>query len=372
MQKLLDKLILILCCSIYLLPFKKGALPVAVFLSAFTLSCLIFYLNRRLFTFVSGLLYSMLCLAVPAYSLFLPLLFYDYFDQRQWLVIAVSFAAVIRYLLLNASPFTFTLLLFCAVSFLLSYRTGHLLMLSEKFKRMRDDSHELNIMLENKNKDLLEKQDYEIHLATLNERNRIAREIHDHVGHMLSRSILQVGALIAVNTEEQLSEPLRDLKDTLNKAMDAIRSSVHDLHADSVRLKDAMTGVLENYSRYETVFEYDMPENIPRQIKYCFISILKEALSNIVKHSDATRITVTAREHPSFYQLVITDNGSISEEALDYTPFGVPAGNGIGLENMRERVSALNGILRIQAQNGFKIYISIPKSNTPPQAAGNH
>lgn len=146
--------------------------------------------------------------------------------------------------------------------------------------------------------------------------------------------------------------------------MDAIRSSVHDLHADSVQLRDAMTSLLENYSQYDTVFEYDMPEDVPRQVKYCFIAILKEALSNIVKHSDATCITVTGREHPSFYQLVITDNGSISENALEYTPFGVPAGNGIGLENMRERVSALNGILRIQAQNGFKIYISIPKQTS--------
>lgn len=364
MQKLLDKLILILCCSIFLLPIKKGALPVAVFLSAFTLSCLIFYINRRLFTFVSGLLYALLCMAVPAFSLFLPLLFYDYFDQGLWLVIAVSFSAVIRYLLQNASPFTFTLLLFCAVSLLLSFRTGHLLTLTEKYKKMRDDSHELNMILKNKNKDLLEKQDYEIHLATLNERNRIAREIHDHVVHMLSRSILQVGALITVNKADYFKEPLCDLKDTLNKAMDAIRSSVHDLHADSVQLRDAMTSLLENYSQYDTVFEYDMPEDVPRQVKYCFIAILKEALSNIVKHSNATCITVTGREHPSFYQLVITDNGSISENALEYTPFGVPAGNGIGLENMRERVSALNGILRIQAQNGFKIYISIPKQTS--------
>jgi signal transduction histidine kinase len=43
----------------------------------------------------------------------------------------------------------------------------------------------------------MEKQDYEIYLATLRERNRIAREIHDNVGHMLSRSILQIGALKA-------------------------------------------------------------------------------------------------------------------------------------------------------------------------------
>lgn len=59
-------------------------------------------------------------------------------------------------------------------------------------------------MLQEKNKNLMEKQDYEIYLATLRERNRIAREIHDNVGHMLSRSILQMGALITIHKEEPL------------------------------------------------------------------------------------------------------------------------------------------------------------------------
>ena len=55
-----------------------------------------------------------------------------------------------------------------------------------------------------KKQEPMEKQDYEIYLATLRERNRIAREIHDNVGHMLSRSILQMGALITIHKEEPL------------------------------------------------------------------------------------------------------------------------------------------------------------------------
>ena len=70
--------------------------------------------------------------------------------------------------------------------------------------RLRDTSTELNLVLQEKNKNLMEKQDYEIYLATLRERNRIAREIHDNVGHMLSRSILQMGALITIHKEEPL------------------------------------------------------------------------------------------------------------------------------------------------------------------------
>ena len=62
----------------------------------------------------------------------------------------------------------------------------------------------------------------DIHAATLKERNRIAREIHDHVGHMLSRSILQLGAILAINKDEKLDIPLRGLKDSLDTAMNNI------------------------------------------------------------------------------------------------------------------------------------------------------
>ena len=71
----------------------------------------------------------------------------------------------------------------------------------------------------------MEKQETEVHLATLKERNRIAREIHDNVGHMLSRSILQLGALKALNHDSSLSAPLSELHKTLNTAMDSIRTS---------------------------------------------------------------------------------------------------------------------------------------------------
>ena len=77
-----------------------------------------------------------------------------------------------------------------------------------KYKKLlnmtRDDSKELEKMLEEKNKRLMSEQDQQVHLATLAERNRIAREIHDNVGHLLSRAILLLGAISTVNTDDRL------------------------------------------------------------------------------------------------------------------------------------------------------------------------
>jgi signal transduction histidine kinase len=90
--------------------------------------------------------------------------------------------------------------------------------------------------LEQKNKALMEKQDYEVRVATLRERNRIARDIHDHVGHLLTRAILQLGAIQTVSRGGPLHEPLSGLKQTLDDSMTEIRRSLHDLHDASVDL----------------------------------------------------------------------------------------------------------------------------------------
>lgn len=58
----------------------------------------------------------------------------------------------------------------------------------------------------------IKNQDYEINLATLNERNRISKEIHDHIGHLLSRAILQVGALLTISKENHQRRFIRTKK----------------------------------------------------------------------------------------------------------------------------------------------------------------
>ena len=201
----------------------------------------------------------------------------------------------------------------------------------------------------------MEKQDYEIHVATLGERNRIAREIHDNVGHMLSRSILQVGALTTVHREEPLHGQLDSVNETLNLAMNNIRESVHDLHDDSIDLKQAiLEATKEMQDKYDLTMEYDMSETVPRKIKYCFITTVKEAMSNIVKHSNAEKIEIILREHPGIYQLSIEDDGDVRHSSN--------AEPGIGLSNMKERVDALGGTISINNEHGFKIFISIRKT----------
>ncbi|RAU96408.1 two-component sensor histidine kinase [Paenibacillus sp. YN15] len=208
------------------------------------------------------------------------------------------------------------------------------------------------LILKRQNKELMEKQDDRISLATLNERNRIAREIHDNVGHLLSSALLQMGALLAVTKDEKARQPLLTLKATLSEAMDSIRQSVHNLYDESVNLQAQLQELADKFTFCTLEFDYEIQSNPDKRLKYALISIVKEGLSNIVRHSDATWASVALREHPAFYQLVIRDNGRVKEVNME---------SGIGLKNIESRVEAFHGIMRILSKDGFALFISIPK-----------
>ena len=144
----------------------------------------------------------------------------------------------------------FVLLLFgLAFSYLLFGIADAYDNLEHLYRQTRDDSTERNLLIKEKNKTLLEKQDAEIYNATLKERNRIAREIHDNVGHLLSRSILMVGALKMISASQPaLAEPLGNLENALNDAMDNVRKSVHDLHDESINLREALEGLTSQFT----------------------------------------------------------------------------------------------------------------------------
>lgn len=300
-----------------------------------------------------------------ALMLFLPLLLYDCVRMRSWKAGVIIGAGVLCQMVwfVQGEIGVFRFVLWCftlILAAIFSVRTERSLTLAQEVIHLKDSSTELRLAMQKRQQDLLEKQDYEIHLATLQERNRIAREIHDNVGHMLSRSILQMGALQTIHKEEPLHGQLVAINDTLSQAMNNIRESVHDLHNESLDLRQALCEVTDEFKeKYEIVFTYDMSTEVPRNVKYCFLAIVKEALANVVRHSNATRVTLYCCEHPGFYQLLVEDNGTdiqVKEAQIAETQV-----SGIGLSNMRERVEALGGTIAFRTDKGFEIRISIPK-----------
>lgn len=364
MNEIIDKVILFICClSLFLFQPDSGYIIIPVIITI-VLSCLFAYFEDLRLRLAGCILYTLLCLFMPNYIIFLPLLLYDILHTRfQYGLAIIPFLFICNFHEYNSQLFSFTSI-FLAASYLLKYKTDHINQLRNEYNDLRDNSTQLSLLLEKKNQSLLKNQDYEINLATLNERNRISREIHDNIGHMLSRALLQVGALLIVTKDPVVKEGLTDLKDSLSGGMDQIRSSIHNMYDESIDLYQQIEKLVKDFTFCPVSYIYDIKNPPPLPLRQSFIAITKESMANIIHHSNATKVTIQLREHPAMYQLIIQDNGKIdttTSELLTKAFEKQQFGEGMGLRNIYDRVKSFNGNINISTENGFRLFIAIPK-----------
>lgn len=352
MLEIVDKAVIFICLTVvYLLGPMEGLWILPIIISL-TLSSANSYIERTDFHILSFVLYSVLCLFFKSFLIFLPLIFYDVITDKKRLIYLLAPIPIIISQPYLSNKTVLETLSFMTLTILLKLRTLRTSKLKKEYINFRDKTSEISMLLEEQNAKLAASQEHEIQAAMLSERNRIAREIHDNLGHILSRCLLQIGAVIAINKDPLIKENLTSIKDTMSEAMDSVRKSVHNLHDESIDLYDQIYKLIKGFSFCPVKFEYDISENLDKNLKYSLIAIVKEALSNIMRHSNATEGSVRLIEHPGFYQVIIQDNGVVE----NYNPE-----RGIGIRNISDRVAAFNGNININTDRGFKIFISIPR-----------
>lgn len=352
MNNLFDKsILLMLSLSIFCFDSSNKFIILPI-LIVIIISCFLSYTDNIKLKYLILIMYCFLILYNNLFFIFVPLIAYDLFSFKQSLLlipISILFIFVMNSFSSNELIITAILTI---LSYILESKTTSLGIIKENYYSEVTTSKELTYKYEQGKREFIEKQDYEINLATLTERNRIARDIHDNVGHLLSRCILQIGALLATTKDSLLLENLKLIKDTLAEAMNSIRNNVHNLHEESINLKIEVEKLLDSFTFCSTKLTYSVESSPSKEIKYAFITIIKEALSNIIKHSNASECAISIIEHPGFYQLIIKDNGTSNNNSNI---------NGIGLSNINDRVISLNGNINISNRQGFRIFISIPK-----------
>lgn len=355
LEKILDKIIILVCCSIFLFYKSLDIYTVVPFIIIIIFASINIAFDYPFIHIGSYILYLVLCYFFPDLTHFIPLLCYDLFFEPYKYVSAAAIFVFYNYiddLQVFAFLWLFALLL---LTYLLKLRTSSLLTTRIDSYLIRDGLIEQSQKLKNRNKELLEKQDYEVTNATLNERNRIAREIHDTVGHLLSSSILQIGALLAITKDEATQEYLTQIKDTLSTGMDSIRTSIHNIHEDSMDLEAKLNDLIKNFTYCTVSFKYKITTDFSMKEKYSIIFIIRESLANVMKHSNASNVNIILAELPGFYQIIIEDNGTnINSNSLNY--------RGMGISSIYERINGLGGTLNITTNNGYKLFIVLPKN----------
>jgi signal transduction histidine kinase len=363
-MKWIHKLLLFALGIILLLRSPVGAPEIAAVASAFSAGCLGGYFSRREVSLAICAVWTVLSFTAPVFGLFWPLVFYDAILLGMYPAVLMPVVCIVA----NSAGLswleTAVLLLGLVVAFVAAIGESVTKAARREAREIRDAYMEINMMLDHKNKELVAAQDNEIRIATLTERGRIAREIHDNVGHMLTRAMLQTGAAIAVSRDGKTKQELEGIKETLTLAMNSVRQSVHGMRNEAFDLYGMVKNCIRDFSSYECNLNYDISADTPVNIQYCFASVVKEAFANVQKHSDATRISVDIQEHPAFYRLYFCDNGTSGRRRQ-----GADSG-GMGLNNMKERAEALGGMISIDHAKGFSILITIPKKGNDD--AGNN
>ncbi|WNR45378.1 sensor histidine kinase [Paenibacillus roseipurpureus] len=261
----------------------------------------------------------------------------------------VTTIVTINYELVSQNPVYFTQLPFIIISVI-----GVILIPVTTFNRNR--SEKLQGQLEDANKRISE-------LVKLEERQRIARDLHDTLGQKLSLIGLKsdlAGKLISKNPAQAQIE-INDVRQTARIALKEVREIVTQMRG---------TRLVEEIFRIKQILkaaEIDLIlEGEPKLTNTSLINenvlsmCLKESITNIIKHSSATRCSITIE--PSLSDLVIKvgDNGiGMTKECL------VLLGN--GLRGMKERLEFVNGCMEIISDNGTTIVIKVPNAIIPPE-----
>lgn len=190
----------------------------------------------------------------------------------------------------------------------------------------------------------------------LQERNRISREIHDSVGHVLTTNLIQLEALskLTENKIPQVSEMLKELRAFTRKGLNEVRKTVYELkpdHYEQVTLIESLTYLLENFENQSSIkiyFSYNQARWLLNEKQQTTIyNTVKECLSNAIKHGQASTIRIHLYYTDNSLILTLKDNGS-GQEKLSY---------GFGLNNIVERVKLLQGKINFKTQvnKGFQV-----------------
>lgn len=334
--------------------------------------------------------FMLACIFLPLWRSFLPLAAYDAgrtnMQRVRWMWVVPLACAAADASTGSSSAIAssvFLALLTCA-GFALGSDSRRAEDASRRIRHLRDHARESLRANRRRLAEIEEERAQSVRMATLGERTRIAREIHDNVGHLLTRAIMQAQASRTVAEtmgEEASAQGFTALSETLDEAMTMVRRSVHDLEDDGTDFAAQISAAVRSFDGISPGFAVGLAngiESAPAPVTRCFATVIREALANVVHHSEACEATVTLRDMPALWQLVVLDPGPAKQREAP-APFSDPvvatlheaeSYRGMGLADIDSRVRSLGGAsLCGPYGTGWRVFVSIPKG---PWRSGAH
>lgn len=201
------------------------------------------------------------------------------------------------------------------------------------------------------------------HTAQVQERNRLAREIHDTLGHVLTGITAGADACIQMmdDSPELARRQMQLIADTARNGMNDVRRSVKALRPDSLEnqalsgaLNKMCAGMAESSGVAIRLEEELAGMSFSQDEEDAVYRTVQEGITNAIRHGHATRVEVSCHVEQRVLTVEVTDNGI---GCKNVTP-------GFGLQHMQERMSMLGGSFRYENKDGFRIQVRIPLRNT--------
>lgn len=188
-------------------------------------------------------------------------------------------------------------------------------------------------------------------LATLSERERIARDLHDLLGHSLTGVLVRAQLIrrLADTDPQRAAREAADIEQIARGALAEVRSTVsgwrhHALDAEVEAARAALAA-----ADVKLVLEQDANLSLSPAVEAALALALREAVTNVVRHAAAGRCTIGIVASGDQVRLTVSDDG-----------VGARAPEGSGLAGMRERITALGGQVQRRARHGTTLLVTVP------------
>ena len=304
---------------------------VYISIASFILICISIWLDRN-FTFL---------LCIPLF---------DFTYKKAYICVVSVLLSGIYFTLQFRLP---SLILIMGLCGILAFVMGEAEEREADYKNRLDEERRLRYEFERTKSKLLNASKDIAHLTEVSERNRIAREIHDNVGHSIAGILIQLQAANKLfdRDEKKSQEILKKSIENLSEALTLLRNTVHNIKPKEILGVKYLKSVINNFGfcPVDLKFYGDFGLLTSSQLEIIG-SIIKEALTNAAKHSKATRVDISIDINEKYTRLYIKDNGIGCDKLKE----------GLGISGMKERVLNIGGTISISSNDGFLIVCLLP------------
>jgi len=188
------------------------------------------------------------------------------------------------------------------------------------------------------------------HLAKVAERERIARDLHDVLGHTLSLITLksELARKLVDRDPERAKREMQEVEITSRAALADVREAIRGYRSDGIFAELARARAALETAGVSVECTTD-PVPLSAEQESVLALALREAVTNVVRHAEARTCNVILKRNDALCTLEVSDDGR-----------GAAGPEGNGLRGMRERLEALGGSLRLLTSNGTRLIIDLP------------